>query len=101
MEITSYRHAAPDSFPPEADTAPGPYYVSALDAGRYVLASGPYASHRAALDRVALVRAIAERHDSRAVFYAFGTVRMAPDVSRPGVVQGWGYDALTLAKNGD
>lgn len=96
-EIASYRHA---SEPAEQvpDTAPGPYYVSAVDGPRFALVSGPYATHREALDRVAKARQIAELHDTRAVFYSFGTVRMMDRYQRGGRLQQLGYTIDTLEK---
>ncbi len=58
------------------DTAPGPYYVSAIDAGRTFLMAGPYTLHGAALADVDKVRDIANKHDGRAWFMAWGTVRI-------------------------
>lgn len=64
--------------PPEGqqpDPRPGHYYVSAVDADRFWLVSGPYARHADALDAVSEVRARAEKRDSRAYFFAWGTCR--------------------------
>ena len=58
------------------DTAPGPYYVSAVDAGRTFLMAGPYELHGAALCDVDRAFRIANEHDGRAWFMAWGTVRI-------------------------
>ena len=55
---------------------PGGYYVSALLSGKYFMMAGPYASHDSALAEVPRVRKIAEEHDRRAVWAAFGTSRL-------------------------
>ena len=58
------------------DTRPGPYYVSAVDAGRLYLMAGPYADHATALQDVDRALAIAHEHDARAWFMTWGTVRV-------------------------
>jgi hypothetical protein len=58
------------------DTKPGPYYVTARDAGRYHVMAGPYADHAAALADVQRARDIAYEHDGRAWFMAWGTARI-------------------------
>ena len=58
------------------DTAHGPYYVSAIDAGRTFLMAGPYELHGAALADVDRTLRIAYDHDVRAWFMAWGTVRV-------------------------
>jgi hypothetical protein len=58
------------------DTKPGPYYVSATDAGKFHLMAGPYNQHADALADVDRARNIACKHDGRAHFMAWGTVRM-------------------------
>lgn len=61
----------------QPDTQPGEYYVSVRDGGRTGLLLGPFTNdHKAALDLVEKVRTKAEELDPRAVFYAFGTVRL-------------------------
>lgn len=58
-----------------ADSRPGYYYVSCEDGGRRALVAGPYIDHVTALAEVDLVKAEAERVDSRAIWYAWGTAR--------------------------
>ena len=58
------------------DNRPGPYYVSAVDADKYHLMAGPYADHASALADVNRARDIASKHDGRACFMAWGTVRV-------------------------
>ena len=70
------------------DTAPGHYYVSVVDAGRTGLLVGPFVNnHAAALACVDRARTVAESVNDRAVWYAFGTVRLDPDVAvKPAVL---------------
>lgn len=80
------------------DTQPGPYYVSVIRGNNdHTLVSGPYPLHQDALDRVNKSRIVSERHDPRAAWYAFGTVRMREAFDGPGVLQRWGYN-LDLEK---
>lgn len=58
------------------DTRPGPYYVSAIDAGKVHTMAGPYAEHAAALADVDRACRIASDIDGRAWFMAWGTVRL-------------------------
>lgn len=58
------------------DTRPGPYYVTAIDAGRVFLMAGPYSTHPEALADVDRARDIANTHDGRAWFMAWGTSRI-------------------------
>lgn len=58
------------------DTAPGPYYVSAIDHKCTFLMAGPYELHGAALADVDRALHIAYEHDGRAWFMAWGTVRV-------------------------
>ena len=60
------------------------YYVSAADAGRTALLSGPYDTHAEALAKVDSVRRRAEERDSGAVFYSFGTVAMPATYTQKG-----------------
>lgn len=53
----------------------GSYYVSAQDAGRLYLMAGPYTTHAAALGDVQRALSIADKHDGRAWFMSWGTVR--------------------------
>lgn len=57
------------------DTKPGPYFVSATDAGTYWLMAGPYADHAAALADIDRARDVACFHDGRAKFMSWGTIR--------------------------
>lgn len=74
--ITAHVHAPVTASSPETpDPRPGNYYVSAID--------GP--AHYLPLDRVAPVRSYATAHGGpKAHFMAYGTVRMADDITRPG-----------------
>ena len=68
-----------------ADTAPGHYFVTALDGARHALLAGPFKNdHGAALAMVARARIEAEKVDPRAVWYAYGTARFPEDVTTPG-----------------
>ena len=60
------------------------YYVSAKDAGSHWLMAGPYRTHAEALADVDRARNIADEHDGRAWFYAWGTCRMKDGTDRPG-----------------
>lgn len=61
----------------QVDHRPGYYYVTAVDAGRYWLLSGPYIDdHGAALADVNVVREIAQESNPRAWFYSYGTARL-------------------------
>jgi hypothetical protein len=74
------------------DTAPGPYYVSVLrEGGDCRLLSGPYTDHQAALAMVRKATDIAQQIDCKAVWYAFGTVRMKDGYEAPGILQKIGY----------
>lgn len=58
------------------DTAPGPYFVSAIDGGKVHIMAGPYADHPAALADVDKARDITHDRDGRAWFMSWGTVRI-------------------------
>ncbi len=58
------------------DTAPGPYFVSAIDHGKTYLMAGPYPTHAEALANVDKALNLAYAHDARAWFMAWGTVRI-------------------------
>jgi len=74
------------------DTAPGPYYISVMrDDGQVRLLSGPHSFHAEALDLVDKAGAIAAKIDIKAVWYAYGTVRMQEGFAVPGVLQKLGY----------
>lgn len=57
------------------DTKPGPYYVSAIDAGRVFLLAGPYPLHATALALVNRVRDIACDNSPKGIWMNYGTVR--------------------------
>lgn len=66
------------------DDAPGDYYVSCVDGGRFAFLAGPFRDdHKAALDMVPKAREVACDLDPRAHFYGFGTCRREPDPTRP------------------
>lgn len=60
----------------QPDTKPGPYYVSAIDAGQTFLMAGPYSDHASALADVDRARSIAVEHATKAWWMAWGTVRI-------------------------
>lgn len=70
------------------DPRPGYYYVSCEDGGRRALVAGPYVDHETALHEVDLVKAEAERVDSRAVWYAWGTARSDTDLGLGAIAHG-------------
>jgi len=82
-KITSYLHQI-EQPTEQPDTAPGPYFVSVRDDGRFGLLLGPFNTHKEALDRVDAVRAKAIELNPWAHFYSFGTVRMKPTFKQPG-----------------
>ena len=65
------------------DTRPGPYWVTAKDAGHYFVMAGPYETHKEALGAVDMARDTASDIDGRAWFMAWGTARI-PDRTKPG-----------------
>lgn len=76
--------------PQEPDTKPGHYFVSCIDGRRVALLAGPFVNdHARALSMVEPARTAAELADPRAIWYAFGTVRLDADhprADRPGVL---------------
>ena len=65
------------------DTKPGAYFVSALNGRSVALLAGPFRDdHAAALAAVDPVRREAEKVDPRAIWHAFGTVRLDYDHPR-------------------
>lgn len=60
------------------DTKEGDYFVDAHDtqSGKTWLILGPFALHVSALKLVEHARAFAEKHDPRAHFLSWGTLRM-------------------------
>lgn len=86
--LNAEREAAERTAEQAPDDKPGDYFVSCVNGGRYALLSGPYRNdHAAALADVDRCRKLAEAADPRAVFYAFGTVRLELDCGRVGVLQ--------------
>ena len=67
------------------DPRPGAYYVSATDAGRYILLAGPFPTHAAALAKVDAARDIAHELDRKAIWYGYGTCRMDAPSTRVGM----------------
>ncbi len=72
---------------PESCPEPGKYFVSAADAGKVWLMAGPYLTHKEALSKVDAALKIADKHDGRAWFMSWGTVRMPDDTSEIGRLQ--------------
>lgn len=72
----------------QPDTKPGAYYVTVIDGPKVGRLVGPFINdHAAALAMVGKARAIAEKMDPRACWYAFGTCRIDIDgAMRPGVL---------------
>jgi hypothetical protein len=70
------------------DNAPGNYYVSVRrDDGQTRLLRGPFRNdHAAALAAVRDASRRAERLDPKAVWYSYGTVRMAEKYAEPGIL---------------
>lgn len=69
------------------DDKPGDYYVSVIDGGRVGRLVGPFKDdHIAALQMVDKAREKAIEVDAKAVFYAFGTIRVKPEAvdGKPG-----------------
>lgn len=71
---------------PEPDDRPGYYYVSVRDGHRWSLLYGPFGRHADALAAVEATRRAAERLDARAVWYAFGTARLAEPPAPDGIL---------------
>ena len=69
----------------EPDLRAGHYYVSCVDGGRFSLLYGPCDRHADALALVETVQRAAEKIDSWACFYSFGTCRLE-NYSKPGVL---------------
>jgi hypothetical protein len=64
----------------------GRYFVTAVDAGKTHFMAGPYTEHSAALADVQKALKIADKHDGRAWFMSWGTVRLTDDSYRVGMV---------------
>ena len=72
---------------PETCPEPGAYYVTCVDGNSYWKMSGPYISHRAALDDVDRALRITCKSDGRAWFMSWGTTRMIDETTEPGRLQ--------------
>lgn len=68
------------------------YYVTAKDGDACVPASGPYGTHKEALDNVKRVIELASNADPKCWFYEWGTAKMK--WNGPGVVDCWERDGL-------
>ena len=68
----------------EATCPRGTYYVIAVDGPSWWRMSGPYDTHQEALADVAGARNIADKHDGRAWFMAWGTIRDKTENRTPG-----------------
>jgi len=62
---------------------PGHYYVSVIDGPRSSLLLGPFDTHMGALLNVEAVRREANRIDTKACFYGFGTASVPLQDSPP------------------
>jgi len=77
------------------DTRLGHYYVSAIDAGKYYLMSGPYELHQTALNDVKKVRQICDEIHPKSIWMAFGTCRVEIN-NKPGKLQELGLFDIGL-----
>lgn len=68
------------------DCPTGKYFVTALDGDRLHYMAGPYPSHVLALADVDKALRIADKHDGRAWFMSWGTVRMIEETERIGTL---------------
>lgn len=66
---------------------PGSYYVTCIDGAFFWKMSGPYSSHKQALNDVEKACKIASDHQGRAWFMSWGTARMADNITEPGNLQ--------------
>jgi hypothetical protein len=62
----------------------GTYYVSAVDGPSWWRMAGPYNTHQEALADVERARSIAVKHDGRAWFMGWGTIRDREGKREPG-----------------
>jgi hypothetical protein len=69
---------------PESCPESGSYYVSAVDGHDWWKMAGPYRTHAEALADVNRALEIANKHDGRAWFMSWGTIRVAEGSSVPG-----------------
>lgn len=53
------------------------YYVSCVDGNKLALLAGPFREHKDALSMVDKVKEKGQELDKKAIFYGFGTVKMA------------------------
>lgn len=90
METTILKEALQNANTCNGDTAcqcpNGKYYVSAVDGPSYFLMAGPYSTHAAAQAHRDIALGIADKIDGRAWFMSWGTVRMADDCEKQGVL---------------
>lgn len=84
----------------EVDQRPGDYFVSAVDGDQFALASGPYPSHRAALDDLEAVKRQAINLDPGGWFYAWGTCRLEIGSGKLGALQKRGWRDATAVNVG-
>jgi hypothetical protein len=68
------------------DTCPEPsrYFVTAVDGPAVHYMAGPYTRHADALQDVDKALRIADKHDGRAWFMGWGTVRITDPTHQPG-----------------
>lgn len=71
---------------PESCPEPGKYFVTAQDAGKIHFMAGPYTTHAEALEKCHPALMIADKHDGRAWFMSWGTVRLTDDSPRIGTL---------------
>jgi hypothetical protein len=65
---------------------PGKYFVSCIDGDEYYLMAGPYATHQEAQRLRRKAQDIAESHDPRAFWMAWGVCVLPDDTTRIGVL---------------
>lgn len=92
-ELAAYHHVnTPAEAPQQPDPRPGSYYVSVRDyvdnagGGRTGILLGPFKLHSKALEWVDRAKAMAERVNDRAFWYAFGTLRRELDYQGSGTL---------------
>lgn len=71
---------------PETCPQSGNYYVTAIDGREWWAMAGPYKTHAEALALVDRALTIADKHDGRAWFMAWGTARLPEDYTTPGIL---------------
>lgn len=70
---------------------PGDYFVSVIEDGKAVLASGPFPTHQQAIDAVQAAKNVIYKFDVKAPWYAYGTCRLELGSGIVGVLQREGY----------